>query len=127
MERRSPFDDRRVVELALALPDDLRRRGTVTKWVIREALRGLVPDSVLGRRGKSTFGHLFAQELAAQGGERLFDDWAIADLGWVDASALRVAYREVAATHPDDLQHPLTWSLWRGVCTEHWFRAIFPG
>lgn len=125
IERRSPFDDRRVVELALALPDDLRRRGTVTKWIIREALEGLVPPSVLGRRGKSTFGHLFAQELAAQGGPELFRSWAIADLGWVDPGALEPAYREVAATHPDALQHPLTWSLWRGVCIERWFRAIF--
>lgn len=90
-------------------------------------MRGLVPESVLGRRSKSTFGHLFAQELAAQGGERLFQDSAIADLGWIDPDAAKAAYRDLATTHPDALQHPLTWSLWRVVCIERWFRAIFDG
>lgn len=127
IERRSPFDDRRVVELALTLPEDVRRRGAVTKWVVRQALQGLVPDSVLQRRSKSTFGHLFAQEMAAQGGARLFEGWAIADLGWVDSHAVRSAYHAVEATNPDNLQHPLTWSLWGALCTERWFRAIIGG
>jgi len=51
-EARMPFLDRRVAEFALSLPANLLFRDGMTKAVLREAVRGAVPDSVLGRRDK---------------------------------------------------------------------------
>ena len=52
VEVRLPFLDRRVAEFALSLPSGLLFRGNVTKRVLRDAFRGLVPDVVLDRREK---------------------------------------------------------------------------
>jgi asparagine synthase (glutamine-hydrolysing) len=51
-EVRLPYLDRRVAEFALSLPPDFLYRGGMTKAVLREAVRGLVPPEVLARRDK---------------------------------------------------------------------------
>lgn len=51
-EVRLPFLDRRVAEFALSLPADFLYREGTTKAVLREAVRGIVPDEVLARRDK---------------------------------------------------------------------------
>ncbi len=56
VESRLPFLTRELVEFALALPDSLLVSDEgVGKAVLRRALRGLVPDSVLDRRDKVSF------------------------------------------------------------------------
>jgi asparagine synthase (glutamine-hydrolysing) len=50
LEVRAPFLDTRVVELALSLPWLLKLRGTGRKWLLKRALRGVVPDEVLDRQ-----------------------------------------------------------------------------
>lgn len=55
LESRVPFLDHRLVETVLGLPDDaLLQRGR-TKAVLRDAMRGIVPDIVLDRRDKLGF------------------------------------------------------------------------
>jgi asparagine synthase (glutamine-hydrolysing) len=49
VEARSPFLDPEVMELAASLPAELKVRGTETKVVLRDALRGWIPDDVLDR------------------------------------------------------------------------------
>jgi asparagine synthase (glutamine-hydrolysing) len=54
-EVRLPFLDRRVAELAFSLPaDHLYRRG-IHKAILRDAVRGVVPATVLRRRDKVAF------------------------------------------------------------------------
>jgi asparagine synthase (glutamine-hydrolysing) len=48
------FLDPTVVELALRIPVELKLRGTVEKWILRQPLKGLLPESVL-QRTKSKF------------------------------------------------------------------------
>ncbi|MBK7861557.1 MAG: asparagine synthase (glutamine-hydrolyzing) [Archangiaceae bacterium] len=50
LEVRAPFLDTRVVELALSLPWLTKLRGTGRKWLLKRALRGVVPDEVLDRK-----------------------------------------------------------------------------
>jgi asparagine synthase (glutamine-hydrolysing) len=52
VEVRLPYLDRRVAEFALSLPVDLIYRDGVTKWGLRQALRGTVPDLILDRDDK---------------------------------------------------------------------------
>jgi asparagine synthase (glutamine-hydrolysing) len=54
-EVRLPFLDRRVAEFALSLPAEFLYRGGVTKAILREAVKGLVPAEVLARRDKIGF------------------------------------------------------------------------
>jgi asparagine synthase (glutamine-hydrolysing) len=55
MEARTPFLDYRLVEYALGLPYRMKIRGYSTKWVLREALKPLLPDTVYNRRDKRGF------------------------------------------------------------------------
>src|SRR4029077_3784141 len=54
-EVRLPFLDRRVAEFALSLPAEFLYRDGLTKSVLRNAVRGIVPDAVLDRRDKVGF------------------------------------------------------------------------
>ncbi len=54
-EVRLPFLDRRVAEFALSLPASYLFRDGGTKRVLRDAVRGLVPSSVLSLREKFRF------------------------------------------------------------------------
>ena len=50
LEIRVPFLGRDVVELAATFRGDLSRQHGVEKWVLREALRPLLPASIVDRR-----------------------------------------------------------------------------
>ena len=49
IESRVPFLDHVLVEFAARLPDRLKLSGFTTKRILREAVRGVVPDSILTR------------------------------------------------------------------------------
>jgi asparagine synthase (glutamine-hydrolysing) len=49
IEVRTPYRDRRLVELALAMPAHLLYRRGWHKWIIREAMRGILPEPVRTR------------------------------------------------------------------------------
>jgi asparagine synthase (glutamine-hydrolysing) len=52
LEVRVPLLDRRVVELAAGLPSHLKLRGLRTKYVLKQALRPLLPPEIVARRKK---------------------------------------------------------------------------
>jgi asparagine synthase (glutamine-hydrolysing) len=49
IESRVPFLDHKLVEFAASLPDSWKLSGWTTKRVLREAMKGLLPDSILNR------------------------------------------------------------------------------
>ena len=55
IESRVPFLDYRLVETAASLPSRCKIHGGTTKYVLREALRGLVSDRILDRKNKIGF------------------------------------------------------------------------
>jgi asparagine synthase (glutamine-hydrolysing) len=49
IESRVPFLDHKLVEYAATLPDEWKLSGFTTKRVLREAMKGLLPESILNR------------------------------------------------------------------------------
>ena len=49
LESRAPLLDHRVVEFALALPEDMKLRGETTKWALRQVLYRHVPRELIER------------------------------------------------------------------------------
>jgi asparagine synthase (glutamine-hydrolysing) len=47
VETRDPTADRRLIEFSLSLPTRMWLRDGTTKWLYRQAFRGLVPDAVM--------------------------------------------------------------------------------
>ena len=50
LETRSPFLDTDVMELAFSMPGHLKVRGSERKVVLKQALRGILPDRILFRK-----------------------------------------------------------------------------
>jgi asparagine synthase (glutamine-hydrolysing) len=62
LEARSPFLDLHVVELARRIPSSYKLRGGITKYILKEAVRGLIPDRIIDRPKKGfgiPIGHWF--------------------------------------------------------------------
>lgn len=55
VESRVPFLDHRLVEAVFAMPADFKLRDGITKYVLREAVRDIVPPSILENRRKQGF------------------------------------------------------------------------
>src|SRR4051812_10622284 len=50
IESRVPFLDHHLVEFAAGLPPRMKLRGFTTKWILREAVRGILPPEILTRK-----------------------------------------------------------------------------
>jgi asparagine synthase (glutamine-hydrolysing) len=97
-ERRHPFLSRSLAEFALRLPPpDAVDRPLPQKWVLREAMRGILPEVVRTRVSKGSQG---ARMLWSLQRERHLVEWMLRDpivaqMGWVDSARLREAYSDV--------------------------------
>jgi asparagine synthase (glutamine-hydrolysing) len=50
IESRVPFLDHHLVEFAAALPPRMKLRGFTTKWILREAVKSILPAEILTRK-----------------------------------------------------------------------------
>lgn len=55
LEARVPFLDHELVQLAMSIPEEVKTRGGVLKTVLKRAVRGTIPDSLIDRQ-KQGFG-----------------------------------------------------------------------
>ena len=49
IEARTPFLDHHLAAFVSQLPDNFRVRNRTTKWVLRESMKRLLPESILNR------------------------------------------------------------------------------
>ncbi len=55
LEARAPFLDHHLIAFAAQIPVNLKLSGSTTKFMLKQAARGLLPDSIIGRK-KHGFG-----------------------------------------------------------------------
>ena len=125
IEERHPFADRRVIEFCLALPEEQRWRGATLKVVLREAMRGLVPESVRTKADQPDLSFLHLEALAAAGGPRIFGNLQIAERGWVDPGAALEMYRHAVGllAAGDPRYAELVRPLWTMHGLDLWLKA----
>jgi asparagine synthase (glutamine-hydrolysing) len=99
VELRYPFLHRPLVEFALALPPTLRARPGESKWVLREGLRGILPERVRGRKGKGAIGARLLWSLNQESAilRQLIRDSHLAELGCVDRQQLAASFEQAVA------------------------------
>src|SRR5262249_23598812 len=81
VEQRDPLSDRRIVEFVFAVPEDQRWRNGLQKFILRQALRGLLPETVRCRPNKAHMGHMHFLPLQSAHAAGCFDHLAIGTLG----------------------------------------------
>ena len=122
IEARVPFLDYRLVEYLAGLPLDQKIRGGVTKYVLRRAIRGLVPDAVRCRMDKMGFvtpeEAWMKDELAVHILD-LFSTPEFARRPYWDAELVLQNYREFL-----DGKSEYSTEFWRIACAEVWLRQF---
>lgn len=99
MEARPPFLDHHLAEYAAKLPVTMRIRGRTEKYVLREAMRGLLPK-VLYEREKFAFmappAHTDPKKWAAMKAlaDRYLSDEAIEQAGILDPAGVRALFEK---------------------------------
>ncbi|HMK15866.1 MAG TPA: asparagine synthase (glutamine-hydrolyzing) [Methanomicrobiales archaeon] len=125
IESRVPYLDHRVVEFLVGLPLHMKIRHGVTKYILRRAIRGLVPEEIRCRMDKMGFVtpeetwmreglRPFVLEILGSGSFRARKYW--------DADRVRADYLGYADGKAD-----YSPEIWRIVCTELWLRMMFDG
>lgn len=120
LETREPLLDHKLLELAATIPFELKVKDGTGKWILRHAVRDLLPASILAR-GKQGFGMPIDRWLGGEFGtlarEVLLDDRA-RRRGWLDSR--RVAALLGNTAMPADRRSRQLWAL---VCLELWAQA----
>jgi asparagine synthase (glutamine-hydrolysing) len=120
VELRYPFLYRPLVEFSLALPADARIRSPRTKWILREAMRDVLPERVRKRATKGAIDAriLWSLNREARRIDALLHEPVLADLGVVCADTLRAAVaraREGICPNPVHLMSSLALETWLAV------------
>ena len=55
LEGRVPFLDHKFVELAMSIPEKLKVKGGILKYILKKSVRGIIPDEIIDRK-KQGFG-----------------------------------------------------------------------
>jgi asparagine synthase (glutamine-hydrolysing) len=124
IESRVPFLDHVLVEFAARLPDRLKLNGFTTKRILRQALRGVLPDSIL-TRPKMGFPVPFANWMRGAWSEAVSDvllDRRTRERGIVQPAAVAAlldAHREGRRAGGD--------AIWALLNLELWFRTFIDG
>jgi asparagine synthase (glutamine-hydrolysing) len=121
LEARAPFLDHKLVELAARIPSNLKLRGKVTKFILKEAAVGLLPDSII-HRPKHGFGvpvgRWFRAELQDYAREMLLDPLTLGR-GYFREAALRQLLDQHTSGQRNHGQR--IWTL----LTFEWWHRIF--
>ena len=119
-ERRYPFLYKPLVEFALRLPPpDGVVRPLAGKWILREAMRGVLPELVRTRVTKGSAGSrmLWSLEHERKLIEWMLKDPILAQMGCVDAAPLREAYTQARLGRMS-----LIAGLFKALALETWLR-----
>ncbi len=124
VESRVPFLDHKLVEYTARLPERMKLRGTTTKYILRQSMKGVLPETIL-TRGKMGFpvpvGAWFRGRFGSVVDEYVLGERArgrgLFDEGFV--RRIVAEHRAGAGNHAERL-----WSL---VNFEMWLRAFIDG
>ena len=122
IEGRVPFLDHRLVALAFSLAPEWHMRGTLNKFVLREAMRGRIPEVVRARGDKMGFPTAAAEWLRAELYEparEIVTDPQFRQSGAVDATRVATmldAHRAGQGDYASEVFRAVQWFLWQRHC-----------
>lgn len=110
VEVRFPFFDVRLVELCLALPPEQKLRRGQSRYVMRQAMRGILPEAIRSRPGKSNLEPGFHHALRTHADARIRNVLQGSPelrrfLDPTACTALHARVREGTATPMESLRH----------------------
>ena len=121
VELRHPFYDKRLVELAFAMPEEGRIGPSGNRVAMRAAMRGRLPASILTRGSKADLTQVLLSGLRRPDVDEHLEGRRVTEVGWVQEGSVRTLVDEVV-TGRDAGGAGL---LWRIIGVEAWLKEIF--
>lgn len=110
-----------LIDIALALPPELKLRGMKLRWFFKEALRGFLPEEILTKKKHGfglPFGHWALNDPALRALSRESVQ-GLADRGILKADFVDALFATHLPTHPGYYGE----MVWIGMMLEQWLRA----
>jgi asparagine synthase (glutamine-hydrolysing) len=123
IESRVPFLDHKLVEYTSKLPEKMKIRGNETKWILREAMKGILPDEILNREKMGfpvPLGNWLRNEFKSYVDEYVLSERTI-ERGIFNADYLR----ELVAKHNAGAENAAR--IFRLINFEIWIRRFIDG
>lgn len=120
IETRLPFLDYRLVEFVLRLPDDYKIKNGVTKKILREAMKGILPEAIRMRMDK--MGFVTPEEYWIRSKPEIFrKEIEIA----IDASG-GILTKDCLSRFDDIIadKRPFDSTIWRMICFGRWIKRF---
>jgi asparagine synthase (glutamine-hydrolysing) len=118
IEIRSPLLDHRIVEFVFSLPVEYLIRDGWLKWILRFAMKDLLPEEVLWRTNKRGFPFPYKEWLGASK-QRFFAVVRGSDNPYLDFEVLKLNYDRLAVANP--------LLLWRMMSLAMWWKKTVEG
>ncbi len=120
IEEWHPFYDLRLIEFCFAIPEDQRTYGNYIKYVLRNAMKGILPENIRTRLTKGEFSETFLRLFDRVGGANFYDHLTIAENGWVNSDLARKVAKERLSNARSNL-----WPLMNAFAIEVWYNTVF--
>lgn len=121
IESRVPFLDYRLVEYVLGLPDKYKLSGGVTKLVMREGMRGILPEKIRTRMDKLGFvtpEEVWLKETGSKQFEVLLTQAVDASGGIIKPEVMTVFDQMVRG------ERPFNFFIWRVISFGSWLKRF---
>jgi asparagine synthase (glutamine-hydrolysing) len=119
VELRVPFLDYRVVEFAATIPSDMKIRDGNVKWILKQAMKGRLPDEILTRKKQgfpTPLALMFQNELSGYVRDVLLSERCVSRR-YFKRSAVEAIIDEHVSKKKD---HHIV--LWKLIVLEEWHR-----
>ena len=127
IEARVPFLDHKLVEFSMNIPDELKIKNGTTKYILKEAVRGLIPDEIIDRK-KMGFGAPVAEWLKGPFGGKVESAFMETDLrkeGLIDFD-VGIEFLKEHRENDRDYAYPI-WCLFNlALWYDHWVAGKGP-
>lgn len=123
IESRVPFLDHKLVEFTARMPERMKIRGRDTKWILREAMKGILPEEILTREKMGfpvPIGNWFRREF-----KHLVDEYVLGERALSREMFNAGFVREIVKRHNAGENHDER--LWFLVNFEMWQRQFIDG
>jgi len=132
IELRHPFHDRRLTEFVMGLPGDQLRRHGERKHILREAMRGTLPELVRTRQNKAMFVTPTVLAIEARLKHCPLADLICVREGWLDETVLAHTlgdYQGWITNRPSRANMPETNlnAVWMALSLDVWLRRAGGG
>lgn len=121
VEGRSPFLDKDLVEYSIALRDEFKIKGGYTKFILREVMKGIMPEKVRLRVDKRGFSVPMDEWYRTEGFQKLvkeiLESESFAKRGYILPEAAMKFYKRHLAGEIN-----VSKDIWKWINLELWFR-----